>query len=351
MVYKLPFGLKNGQLVEVKDVERGLECDCYCPACNSRLIARKGSERIEHFAHYKNPECEYAFETALHLAAKEIFLKNKKIKLPEFRSEIPGFGEQKIRDSIDFEYLNVFSEKKTNDIIPDLILEIEKKGKRRRIFIEIAVTHFIDEIKLEKIRKIGISTIEIDLSKEFKRYVDFKFLEELLINQTENKKWIFNAKKTQLINKKKTELQREKEEKIASEKEQQKSLEKAMQKLLEERKRTEITQKNDEKENQFQYDKFEILAEEKRKNEERKQQEEYEKGLKEFEKEFGPLANSLKTIKQVKNLQFVLDCPLHKKEPNLELGINVPFANFMFDCPNCPNLYARFDTNHIICTK
>ena len=73
---KLPFGLKNGQIVEINEVEKGLACNCICPSCGSPLIARKGQKKIHHFAHYK-ADCKAALETAIHLAAKKYYLKKK----------------------------------------------------------------------------------------------------------------------------------------------------------------------------------------------------------------------------------------------------------------------------------
>ena len=67
---------------------------------------------------------------------------------------------QKIRDSIEFEIERVELEKRCNDIVPDIV--VYAGGKQ--LFIEIYVTHAIDEVKLQKIVSANISTIEIDLS-------------------------------------------------------------------------------------------------------------------------------------------------------------------------------------------
>jgi hypothetical protein len=34
---KLPFGIRNGELVHISTVPRGLTCECYCAACDARL--------------------------------------------------------------------------------------------------------------------------------------------------------------------------------------------------------------------------------------------------------------------------------------------------------------------------
>ena len=83
----------------------------------------------------------------------------------------------------------VYLEKHINDIIPDLIIEFQGK----KLLIEIAVTHFIDEVKKQKIQHLNISTLEINLSK-INKQITFEFLKKILIEDVENKTWIYNTK-------------------------------------------------------------------------------------------------------------------------------------------------------------
>jgi competence CoiA-like predicted nuclease len=53
---KLPFGLRDGELVHISTVQSGLACKCSCAACDAILIARKGIKNAHHFAHYKAEE-------------------------------------------------------------------------------------------------------------------------------------------------------------------------------------------------------------------------------------------------------------------------------------------------------
>ena len=62
----------NGFLVNVDDVRTGNECGCFCPACKEPLMAKnQGQKRIHHFAHQSGTECDFAYESMLHLLAKE----------------------------------------------------------------------------------------------------------------------------------------------------------------------------------------------------------------------------------------------------------------------------------------
>lgn len=68
----VPYGERNGALVHVSEVDRGLDCACVCPACGARLVARKGTKTAHHFAHYHQTDCSP--ETLLHHLAKRLLM-------------------------------------------------------------------------------------------------------------------------------------------------------------------------------------------------------------------------------------------------------------------------------------
>lgn len=205
MNLKLPFGLKDGKLVEISEVERGLGCDCTCPCCGSKLIARKGKLKTPHFAHYQNPDCEHGFETALHLAAKYIIEQRREIQLPELWQDMGRFGMQKLTEVRFPKVSEVTVERRLGDIVPDLLLDFSGQ----KLLVEIAVTHFVDSEKLAKIMSLGISTIEVDLSSFLNEPLHFQKLSNILIEQVEQKRWVFNVKLKELLQKKLKELEAE----------------------------------------------------------------------------------------------------------------------------------------------
>ena len=115
---------KGGKLVHVSQVERGLACECVCPSCNERLIAKKGEYREHHFAHESGTSCQYAAETALHLAAKDILARRKEIILPavqaKFRNRTDVITPEK-RYQLDSVKLEYRGEK---NIVPDVLAHI-----------------------------------------------------------------------------------------------------------------------------------------------------------------------------------------------------------------------------------
>ncbi len=161
---KLTYALKNNVITSVLDVDSGLKCNCFCPACGEPLVAKKGRKMMHHFAHYTGHNCEYGYESSLNLAAKEILSKAKKFVIPPvYLKFFESYKiDELISESIEIPIDDVKLEKRFGDIVPDIVMS----SQGRKIFVEIFVTHYIDDAKLAKIQKADISTIEIDLSKK-----------------------------------------------------------------------------------------------------------------------------------------------------------------------------------------
>lgn len=187
---KLIYALKDGNIVSIADVPSGKNCGCVCPACGDELIARKGEKRMHHFAHRSNEDCEYGYESSLHLAAKDILSRSEKMVIPPVYVEFPQSGKPKelISKERKIPIDDVELEKRFDDIIPDIVVYSGDKY----FFIEIYVTHPIDDEKLKKLKEKNISTIEIDLSK-IKRDISVVELSDILLKSSSQKSWKYNA--------------------------------------------------------------------------------------------------------------------------------------------------------------
>lgn len=187
---KLIYALKDGNIVSIDEVQNGKDCECVCPACGDELIARKGEKRMHHFAHRSNEDCEYGYESSLHLAAKDILSRSKKMVIPPVYVEFPQSGKSKellyLKKEIPVDRVEL--EKRFDDIIPDIVVYSGDKY----FFIEIYVTHPIDDEKLKKLKEKNISTIEIDLSK-IKRDISVEELSDILLKTSPQKSWKYNA--------------------------------------------------------------------------------------------------------------------------------------------------------------
>ena len=85
MELRNPFGLQNGQIIMIEDIDKthnGLRCNCVCPACKEPFIARMGGVNQHHFAH-SGKGCDEinAYMTGLYILLSE-YLTGKKLYLP-----------------------------------------------------------------------------------------------------------------------------------------------------------------------------------------------------------------------------------------------------------------------------
>ena len=211
-VIKLKYGMRDGKIVSINEIsedEKGLRCNCVCPNCGIQLQARIGTgKRQPHFAH-NNERCDFqtAQQTALHLLAKEIIEEERKVLLPpvtvdrdELRFEIGDYHEYRLPKKIVIypekviKCDRVLLEKRVSNIVPDIILEF----RETQLLIEIAVTHFVDEEKLMRVRQLGLPMIEVDLSDLCDGECTRDGVKKILFEQSDRKRWIFNPKEKEI---------------------------------------------------------------------------------------------------------------------------------------------------------
>jgi len=192
---KLPYGLRNGELLHISNVKPGLDCGCVCPGCGQQLIAKKGPQKAEHFAHYEADECAGALESALHLAAKSVLENAGRISLPAVRAEFSRTLHIELSGNRSYKIDSIKSETKLGNIIPDLTLDIGG----HKLLVEMLVTHGIDEEKLAQIRKLKVSVLEVDLSSA-PRDLPLDSISKLVVDNLENKRWVNNERANKLRN-------------------------------------------------------------------------------------------------------------------------------------------------------
>lgn len=186
----LTYALKDGVITHISEVDRGLKCECICPACGDKLIARKGQRVMHHFAHQSTEHCEYGYETSLHLAAKAILSQAKKMIIPPVYVCFPNSCKDDllVSEAREIEFDRVKLEQWLNNIVPDVAIYVGKK----KFLVEIFVTYYIDEEKLDKLKAADISTIEIDLSR-IDSSISKEALTDLLTQNSAFKYWKYNS--------------------------------------------------------------------------------------------------------------------------------------------------------------
>lgn len=184
---RLVYGKRpDGTLVYIGEVPRGLACGCVCPACDGQLVARlKDDHQVPHFAHHGGEACGGGPETVLHLLAKEAFRSNPKLYLPERR----GLDKKRIVTKPGIEVATEFLRLQYTDpktVVPDLYV----RALGYDLFVEVAVTHFADDAKIERLREHKIPALEIDLSKLPRDSLRDAIAEAVL--KTASRRWLYH---------------------------------------------------------------------------------------------------------------------------------------------------------------
>lgn len=201
---KVPFGLQDKNLVTPSEVCSGLRCECTCPGCGDRLVANhsKTPNRRDYFSHYAGSTCATGYESALHLAAKRVLLETKQVLVPgilvtgeyhDRENEINTFAERAVQaKTITLDHVEE-EVRQFDGIIPDIVAQYQGKT----LLIEIAVTHFVDETKLARLKRLPFAVLEISLEPN-NSVPNLDDVRELVINTRNNRKWLLNPKIEQL---------------------------------------------------------------------------------------------------------------------------------------------------------
>lgn len=178
---------RDGERVDVKNVENGLQCHCLCFECAQPVIAKQGPKLRWHFAHHAPTTCRPTPESELHFFAKSLLAEKLWLWIPASRVTAGG-RSRAISDRRKYIFSEVRVEKTDGNVRPDLIL-IESGGKS--LHVEVFVRHRVESAKLQKLKARGISCIEIDLSHlDWDDRSDW----EAAILETAPRAWLHNAK-------------------------------------------------------------------------------------------------------------------------------------------------------------
>lgn len=173
----------DGKLVFVDDVENGLKCNCTCPSCGEKMLAKNGgSDREHHFSHESGHDCDGYRETLLHIWSKQIIEEHKSLSIPIYKGIDGGCILINPYDEKDFSlpeqklhFTSVEIEKRTDisELQPDIV-GVTEEGLR--LWIEVFVTHKCSEKKISMIKKDGINCIEIRVPKSIETKKDLSVL-------------------------------------------------------------------------------------------------------------------------------------------------------------------------------
>lgn len=171
--------------IKDRDVPSGKKCDCICTKCKEPLVAKKGKERVHHFAHANETNCKG--ETLAHIEAKNIIEKEGYLWLPRYIGE----GDY---DTAKVDFDEVLIEKKIKPSNNSADLWCTSQG--RSIVVEIVVTHDLDEQKENFLVENKIDTLSIYVGKSLHKdeYNDLPENFSNLVLKESERHWNVNEK-------------------------------------------------------------------------------------------------------------------------------------------------------------
>jgi|WetSurMetagenome_2_1015567.scaffolds.fasta_scaffold115707_2 hypothetical protein len=147
-----------------------------CISCKRPLIPRLGNIRQKHFAHKSPYKCSnetYLHKLAIQLFYQEylyclsnslpFFIEAKQLKICSLKHEELGYSCELIgftKFDLTKYYKSIFIEEKEENLIPDITLYRDNQDEK--LFIEIAVTHFLEPKKINS----GYRIIELKIESE-----------------------------------------------------------------------------------------------------------------------------------------------------------------------------------------
>ena len=181
---------ENGDKIKIDDAVPGKNCNCFCPICNAPLIAKNRvplsqAKHEHHFAHYKGNPCKASDESVRHQWAKDVFLEEKSLRLPEGNGIIPS-------GLVRFHNVEVEKWNETYGFRPDAVATLENGEK---LMIEFLVSHKVTAKKRKIIADNNLNCIEIDLNHV---EVDKDEIRSFLLNVIDDREWIGLAEKNEV---------------------------------------------------------------------------------------------------------------------------------------------------------
>ncbi len=186
-------------MYEPRAVPLGKRCGCVCPGCGQPVYAKHclSEKRVPYFAHAPGSDCAAGYETALHLAAKQLIEARGVLMFPALSISITVVDAIGKSHSPNMEIAaagrrtltNVALEAAMGQIRPDVRVDTPDLGT---VLVEVAVTHFVDDIKLARIVEKRVGAIEIDLSTL--REATFAALETALFDDATLTTWLHHPR-------------------------------------------------------------------------------------------------------------------------------------------------------------
>lgn len=180
---KLGVALREGLLIGIGEADSGLGCGCVCPACGARLVARKGSTRVSHFAHHEGASCEYGAEAVAVQLAHRLLSESRRLTVPP----VYALPHQLLRPVTTLELTELVVGNAFDSPIPDVLVR-DSEGKP--LLVQVRITHATEARKIIALGEEGVSAIELQVPRC--EIVTFDAIRKAVVGHVSNKLWLFN---------------------------------------------------------------------------------------------------------------------------------------------------------------
>ena len=168
----------EGRMVHIDDVQRGLSCNCICPRCHEKLMARHGDVKQHGFAHHsdnRRANLKNCYMVILYKLAEQIVQTRKRIHVPSYYGIFP-------EKDVEFIDVKIDSSFEREDKQPDIIATTAD-GKQYLI-------EFTFNDKVQRKRPIdykNLNCLEIDISQQ-----SLESIENFLLKENSDRRWLNN---------------------------------------------------------------------------------------------------------------------------------------------------------------
>lgn len=212
----------TGKEVLIDDVPSGLVCDCICVGCGVQVVARKGDEKIHHFAHKPKASadevvCPFNAERAVFWMCRKILMESDKFCLPGLtwhwsdRSNFLSQSDdivQKITEKQEIIFDQVFFPDPLENSYNSDVAILTIGNHRLAITMGFGIIALPSSWELSKPYKHNeeiLSHLIVQVENFYKifkeRKKDFRnILQEILLESTDNKTWVYHLREDKLRN-------------------------------------------------------------------------------------------------------------------------------------------------------
>lgn len=144
-----------------------------------------------HFANYNAPGSDWCVKSAIHAAAKQDLIGHAGFVVPEVAFEVPAttFDAALLRegDVLSAQRRIHFDSTVAAVTIDDIRPDVVAYRRERQLLVEMYCRHRVDPEKRDKLKRLGLPTLEINLS-DLHQLDDFESVRERVIDSIVHKK-------------------------------------------------------------------------------------------------------------------------------------------------------------------